>query len=328
MSKEIVAQKSCIEKFLRIVHPTNGRICLVIINRDTGEVNERYTTPAQISKYIPYLRHCNANGCDIYFTPSRLKPNRKRKRNKSNFLDQQSTIYIEFDEPNTLDNLIKANYPYPNAIVASSEGRHHVYWCLAGAVSKHRQEELMENIAHDVGSDIVATDSSRLLRLPTFCNKKPSRDNFRSSLIYPDQGVVEPTTFDDLASAVDNYQEAKANPIPSGDRRAHCASSNQNGSLADLIRSVTENGSISDLGKSINENGSVADLAQTSADQSQSGKDWFLVNDMLFAKGDDPQKVIKWLEGQSERKLNPHYYAKRTVGRALMLKGDIRYALL
>jgi hypothetical protein len=101
---------------------------------------------------------------------------------------------------------------------------------------------------------------------------------------------------------VDNYQEAKATSLSSGASRAHCASSSQNGS--------------------------VADFDNTSADQSQSGRDWFLVNDKLFAKGDDPKEVIKWLEGQSERKLNPHYYAKRTVGRALMLKGDIRYALL
>ena len=57
-------------------------------------------------------------------------------------------------------------------------------------------------------------------------------------------------------------------------------------------------------------------------------RDWFMVNGMLFAKGDDPQEVIKWLESQSERKANPYYYAKRTVGRALMLKGDIRYASL
>ena len=289
MSKEIIAQKFCIGKFLRIVHPTNGRICLVIINRDTDEVTERYTTPSRVHKLISFLRFCNANGCDIYFTPSELKPNRKRKRKKSNFLDLQSIIYLEFDQPNTLDNLIKANYPYPSAIVASSEGRHHVYWRLAGAVSKHRQEELMSNIARDVGSDTVATDTSRLLRLPTFCNKKPSRENFRSSLIYPDQEMmIEPTTFDDLASAVENYQEDKASSIPSGAAAPTCASS----------------------------------------DLSQSGKDWFLVNEMLFAKGDDPKEVIKWLEGQSERKPNPHYYAKRTVGRALMLKGDIRYALL
>jgi len=290
MTREIVSQSGCIEKFLGIIHPAdNAQIALVIINRHTQEVTERYTTPAQIPKYISYLRHCNATGCDIYFTPSRLKP-QSRKRTKSQFQDLQQIVYLEFDKPNTLDNLISSNYPCPSAIVASSHGRHHVYWCLKDPISKHRQEELISNIAFDVGADTVAVDTSRLLRLPTFCNKKASRDNFRSSLIYPDQEIVEPTTFDDLASAVDNYQEAKATHISSGVSRAHCASS--------------------------------------SADPTQSGKDWFMVNDMLFAKGDDPHQVIKWLENQSERKPNPHYYAKRTVGRALMLKGDIRYASL
>ena len=314
MMREIIAQKKCVEKFLRIIHPDNGRIALVIINRQTQKVTERYTTPAQIPKYIPYLRHCNATGCDIYFTPSRLKP-QLRKRTKSDFLDKQLIVFLEFDQPKTLDNLISSNYPSPSAIVASSHGRHHVYWRLREPINKHRQEELISNIALDVGADTVATDTSRLLRLPTFCNKKPSRDNFRSSLIYPDQGVVEPTTFDDLASAVDNYQEAKASSISSGASRANCASSSQNGQLTDLTKSFTQNGQLSDLGK-------------TSADYSQSGRDWFMVNDKLFAKGDDPKEVIKWLESQSERKPNPHYYAKRTVGRALMMKGDIRYASL
>ena len=271
---------------------------------------------------------------------SSFKP-QSRKRTKIQFQDLQQIVYLEFDRPKTLDNLISSNYPYASAIVASSHGRHHVYWRLREPVSKHRQEELISNIARDVGADTAATDTSRLLRLPTFCNKKPSRDNFRSSLIYPDQKIVEPTTFDDLASAVDNYQEAKASPISSGASRALCASSSQNGQVSLLTRSVTENGSIADLGKSVSkkgqltdftnsvvENGSIADFDNTSADYSQSGRDWFLVNDKLFAKGDDPQEVIKWLESQSERKPNPHYYAKRTVGRALMMKGDIRYASL
>ena len=289
MMREIVSQSGCIKKFLGIIHPDDGRIALVIINRHTQKITERYTTPAQIPKYISYLRHCNASGCDIYFTPSRLKP-QSRKRTKSQFQDLQQIAFLEFDKPNTLDNLISSNYPCPSAIVASSHGRHHVYWCLKDPISKHRQEELMSNIARDVGADIVAIDSSRLLRLPTFCNKKPSRDNFRSSLIYPDQEIVEPTTFDDLASSVDNYQEVKATSLSSGASRANCASS--------------------------------------ASDPTQSGRDWFMVNDMLFAKGDDPHQVIKWLENQSERKPNPHYYAKRTVGRALMMKGDIRYASL
>ena len=314
MSKEIIAQKKCISKFLRIIHPDNAQIALVIINRHTQKITERYTTPAQIPKYISYLRHCNATGCDIYFTPSRLKP-QSRKRTKSQFQDLQQIVYLEFDKPNTLDNLISSNYPCPSAIVASSHGRHHVYWCLKDPISKHRQEELISNIALDVGADTVAVDTSRLLRLPTFCNKKPSRDNFRSSLIYPDQEIVEPTTFDDLASAVDTYQEAKATSISSGVSRANCASSSENGQLSHFAKSITENGQLSHLGN-------------TSADPSQSGRDWFLVNDKLFSKGDDPKEVIKWLENQSERKPNPHYYAKRTVVKALMLKGDTRYASL
>jgi len=325
--RNIVSQSGCIEKFLGIIHPDDGELALVIINRHTQKVTERYTTPSQLPKYILYLRHCNATGCDIYFTPSRLKP-RSKKRTKSQFQDLQQIVYLEFDRPKTLDNLISSNYPSPSAIVASSQGRHHVYWRLREPINKHRQEELISNIALDVGADTVATDTSRLLRLPTFCNKKASRDNFRSSLIYPDQEIVAPTTFDDLASAVDNYQEAKATSLSSGASRAHCASSSQNGQLSYLTRSVTENGSVADLAQSVTENGQLSDLGNTSADPSQSGRDWFLVNDKLFSKGDDPQEVIKWLESQSERKPNPHYYAKRTVGRALMMKGDIRYASL
>ena len=327
MMREILTQSGCIEKFLGIIHPDDGELALVIINRQTQKITERYTTPSQIPKYIPFLRYCNANGSDIFFTPSRLKP-QSRKRTKSQFQDLQQIVYLEFDRPNTLDNLISRNYPCPSAIVASSHGRHHVYWRLWEPVSKHRQEELISNIAFDVGADIVAVDTSRLLRLPTFCNKKASRDNFRSSLIYPDQEVIGPTTFDDLASAVNNYQEAKATSLSSGASRANCASSSQNGSAADLTKSVSENGSIADLAQSVTENGQLSDLGNTSADPSQSGRDWFLVNDKLFAKGDDPKEVIKWLEGQSERKPNPHYYARRTVEKALMLKGDIRYASL
>ena len=177
MLREILTQSGCISKFLGIIHPNDGQLALVIINRQTQEVTERYTTPSQLPKFIPFLRYCNASGCDIFFTPSRLKP-KSRKRNKSHFLDWQQTIYLEFDEPNTLDNLISSNYPCPSAIVASSHGRHHVYWRLREPVSKHRQEELIGNIALDVGADTSATDTSRLLRLPTFCNKKPRRYSY------------------------------------------------------------------------------------------------------------------------------------------------------
>ena len=56
MMREILTQSGCIEKFLGIIHPDDGGLVLVIINRHTQKVTERYTTPTQIPKYIPYLR--------------------------------------------------------------------------------------------------------------------------------------------------------------------------------------------------------------------------------------------------------------------------------
>ena len=292
MTREIVSQSGCISKFLRIIHPDNGRIALVIINRHTQEITERFTTPSRVPKFLSFLRYCNASGCDIYFTPSELKPNRKRKRTKSNFLDKQSIVFLEFDQlqHSTLDNIRIADYPPPSAVVASSVGRHHVYWRLRNPIDKHRLEELVGDMARHVGADIVATDTSRLLRLPSFCNKKPSRENFKSTLMWPNGAPeIKPTTFARLRDAVDDYQKGESTSISSGDRRANCASS------------------------------------LTSSDTSQSGKDWFHVNDMLFAKGKDPHEVIRWLESQSGRKSNPYWYARRTVTKALIYKDDPRY---
>jgi hypothetical protein len=289
MSKEIVAQKSCIEKFLRIVHPTNGRICLVIINRDTGEVNERYTTPSRIPKFISFLRYCNANGCDIYFTPSELKP-QSRKRTKSDFLDSQQIVFLEFDSPNQFNTLINNRViPYPSAVVGSSEGRNHVYWKLVDPIPKGKQEELMANLARSIGADRAATDVSRVLRLPTFCNKKPERRNYQSQLVYPnrpDDPKIQ-TTFEELISICENYEETD---IPS-QHAAACA----------------------------------AVLIKRSSTLDRSAQDWALVNQKLFEERMNPEDVQIWLMDRRGDKPNPHYYSTRTIKKALISKGDLRH---
>ena len=290
MTREIVSQSGCIEKFLGIIHPAdNAQIALVIINRHTQEVTERFTTPAQISKYIPYLRHCNATGCDIYFTPSRLKP-QSRKRTKSDFLDSQQIVFLEFDSPNQFDALIDNRViPYPSAVVGSSEGRNHVYWKLADPIPKRKQEELMANLARSVGADIAATDVSRVLRLPTFCNKKPERKNYQCQLVYPnkpDDPKIQ-TTFEELVSICENYEETD---IPSQHATA-CAPV----------------------------------LIKGSSTLDRSAQDWKLVNQKLFQERMNPEDVQIWLMERRGDKPNPHYYSTRTIKKALISKGDLRH---
>ena len=129
------------------------------------------------------------------------KENQSRKRTKDNFEDFQSVVFLEFDTPNQFDTLINSRViPYPSAVVGSSEGRNHVYWKLSEPIPKRKQEELMANLARSVGADTAATDVSRVLRLPTFCNKKPERNNYQCQLVYPNKAEdpqIE-TSFDEL----------------------------------------------------------------------------------------------------------------------------------
>ena len=289
MLREIVSQSGCIEKFLGIIHPDDGELALVIINRHTQEITERYTTPSQLPKFIPFLRYCNANSSDIYFTPSRLKP-QSRKRTKSDFLDSQQIVFLEFDSPNQFNTLINNRViPYPSAVVGSSEGRNHVYWKLADPIPKRKQEELMANLARSVGADTAATDVSRVLRLPTFCNKKPERKNYQCQLVFPnkpDDPKIQ-TTFEELISICENYEETD---IPS-----------QHASACAPV------------------------LIKGSSTLDRSAQDWALVNQKLFEERMNPEDVQVWLMERRGDKPNPHYYSTRTIKKALISKGDLRH---
>ena len=265
------------------------RIALCIIWKD-GRAEHRFTKANQVENYIGYLRYANAQGADIYFTPSVLKDNKSRKRTKDNFEDFQSVVYLEFDTPNQFETLIDSRViPYPSAVVGSSEGRNHVYWKLADPIPKLKQEELMCNLARSVGADIAATDVSRVLRLPTFSNKKPERNNYQCQVVYPNKPEdpkIE-TTLEELVSICEDYEETD---IPS-QHAAACAP-------------VT---------------------IKKSSTLDRSAQDWALVNQKLFEDQMNPEDVQAWLMERRGDKPNPHYYSTRTVKKALIGKGDLRH---
>ena len=63
MSKKIIAHSNYIDKLLEVVHPErDSRFALVIVNRETKEVDERFISPRQIHKFIPYCRFRNSQG--------------------------------------------------------------------------------------------------------------------------------------------------------------------------------------------------------------------------------------------------------------------------
>jgi RepB DNA-primase from phage plasmid len=83
-------------------------------------------------------------------------------------------VYLDLDRKGdeSLEAIRKSvEVPAPNFVLDTSPGKHQVVWKVAG-VTQDEAESLLHNLANHFGGDLAATDSTRVLRLPGFANRK------------------------------------------------------------------------------------------------------------------------------------------------------------
>lgn len=271
-----------IATFLSLVYPSEAsRVALCLIPPDKGRPEHRFCRVSEVGKYLGYCRYRNAHKWGIYITPSVLKP-RVGARTKECFLPHQRILYLDCDQPDCLQQ-IKDRYPYPTLVVRTSKGRHQVYWKLDGHVTVAEQERLMSAMAVDIGADKAATDVSRVLRIPSFWNRKPDRNNTVDIVFTRNHAVSYRSLSQSLSLEM---EQGHTSPTISTQPRRRVLGHAQRGSGIG--------------GKGI----------------SQSERDWSEVHRRL-ALGGDPNEIKKWLEQERQDKPNPRYYANRTVVRAM-----------
>ena len=83
-------------------------------------------------------------------------------------------VYLDLDRNG--DEALEAirnstEVPPPNFVLDTSPGKHQVVWKVSG-FSQDEAESLLHNLANQFGGDLAATDSTRVLRLPGFANRK------------------------------------------------------------------------------------------------------------------------------------------------------------
>jgi hypothetical protein len=83
-------------------------------------------------------------------------------------------VYLDLDRKG--DESLEAirnstEVPAPNFVLDTSPGKHQVVWKVSG-FSQDEAESLLHNLANQFGGDLAATDSTRVLRLPGFANRK------------------------------------------------------------------------------------------------------------------------------------------------------------
>jgi hypothetical protein len=154
------------------------RIAVLVLNRHLGETTQRITTAqkAASAEFQAWLRYKNANGADIYVGMNPLKQDASTRTKDD--IETIRHLYIDLDHSGAtaLEAIKKSDLvPQPNYVLNTSPAKFQVVWKVEG-ITPEEAEALQRGMVREFGGDPAATDSTRVLRLPGFANKKYDQD--------------------------------------------------------------------------------------------------------------------------------------------------------
>jgi RepB DNA-primase from phage plasmid len=168
---------SASEYILDNFEPTD-RIAVLVLNRRLGETTQRITTAQKASspEFQAWLRYKNASGADIYVGMNVLQ--RHASTRTKDDIEKINHVYLDLDHrgATSLEALENSDLvPRPNYVLNTSPEKFQVVWKVEG-MTIDEAEALNQAMVREFDGDPAATDSTRVLRLPGFANKKYEAD--------------------------------------------------------------------------------------------------------------------------------------------------------
>jgi len=168
------------KEYIRANYQPSDRLAVVILNREEGLILQRIATAQAIAgaKFQAWLRYKNAHGSDIYISQNTIREHAEG-RTKAD-IGAIRHVYLDLDKDG--DRAVAAiresdKVPEPNFVIRTSPGKYQVIWKVEG-MALPEAEATQRALVSQFGGDPAATDSSRVLRLPGFYNKKYA-ENYR-----------------------------------------------------------------------------------------------------------------------------------------------------
>lgn len=198
----------------------SDRIAVFLRNRTTEEVIQRIASAKDVAAqdFQEWLTNKNLAGFDIYVGMNTLKDG-ACTRTKRDILEIRH-VYLDLDYrgPEALKAINNSDeVPKPNFVLDTSPGKHQVIWKIEDATPQDA-EDLQQQMAHQFGADIAATDASRVLRLPGFANKKYSTECLVRATKHADQ-TYRLRDFKLASGPVKSDRTPEQNPSRSSDSR-------------------------------------------------------------------------------------------------------------
>ena len=165
-------------EYVRELFEPTDNAAILVRNRSTGHTVQTIAKAETIASpdFQTWLTNQSAVGSDAFIGMNPIK-NAAYSRTKENINDIRH-VYLDLDRKG--DEALEAirnspAVPAPNFVLDTSPGKHQVVWKVSG-FSQDEAESLLHNLANQFGGDLAATDSTRVLRLPGFANRKLSEE--------------------------------------------------------------------------------------------------------------------------------------------------------
>ena len=164
--------------YIRANFQPSDRIAVLLRSRNRSEVMQRITTADNIAspEFQAWLAFKNVEGFDIYIGMNTLKPGAYSRTKHDIETIRHVYADLDYDGPRALAAILNSELvPKPNFVLETSPGKYQAIWKVEG-IKPEEAESTQQSIAYEFGADRAATDSTRVLRLPGFANKKYEQD--------------------------------------------------------------------------------------------------------------------------------------------------------
>lgn len=200
---------SASEYILQNFEPTD-RIALLVRDRRAGETIQRITTARNAASpdFQAWLQHKNVTS-DVYIGMNALKRD-AHSRTKED-IETIRHLYLDIDRngPMALEAMENSGVvPRPNYVLETSPEKYQVVWKVEG-IAQEQAETLQRAMVREFGGDPAATDSTRVLRLPGFLNRKYETEH----LVEARAGATQIYHLDDFKLRMDFHDDLRSHHV-------------------------------------------------------------------------------------------------------------------
>ena len=165
------------EYVLALFNPPD-QVAVLLRDRSRGQTVQRITIAEIVAgpEFQSWMTGRNRAGSDVFIGMNPIKDGSHNRTKES--IREIRHVYLDLDTnaPEALQSIrTSAEVPTPTFVLDTSPGKHQVVWKIEG-VDQEQAESLLRALATQFDGDPAATDSTRVLRLPGFANRKLSEE--------------------------------------------------------------------------------------------------------------------------------------------------------